>query len=383
MPVKLCHHIKADGILCRSAALHGRHYCFFHLTHRAQRVRIAQHRRRNQPLRLELPPLEDLNSVQLAIMQVMDAIVDGRLERHEAGHLLYGLQTAGNFLRGKERVCFEVSPAAESRCVAYDSLEEDFELEDDEVSPGDDAATAAAAAGPQAATAAPAAADPGGGPVAGKKATESESGKAEASAHILIDRIMAVADDRPADSPPGADTASLEEPPPKKQPRALRPPKAIRQSAEDAAALAKEQQAAGPECGRLDTGEIILCRDCEVKIWKRMAQYWEGTKRPPDWLPTRGTIDCLDCQLKHLKTLGQHLDDKTPWLFDCYFKLNDLGLAPADFDHYFWKMKDSIDKTGQMPEDWQEALRNWTPGCGDAQDVVEVQVDVEEGEASA
>ena len=61
-------------------------------------------------------------------MQVLDAITGDRIERHAAGHLLYGLQQAASNLRGKDHVSFEVAPSAENRCLSYDSFEEDFEL---------------------------------------------------------------------------------------------------------------------------------------------------------------------------------------------------------------------------------------------------------------
>src|SRR5208283_4667980 len=96
MAIKLCHHIKEDGILCKSAALHGRDYCYSHLTFRGRRMRIAQQRARQRPSRLELPPLEDLNAVQVAIMQVLDAITGDRIERHDAALVLYGLQQASS-----------------------------------------------------------------------------------------------------------------------------------------------------------------------------------------------------------------------------------------------------------------------------------------------
>src|SRR5271166_3140117 len=132
MAIKLCHHIKEDGIFCQGAALHDRDYCYAHLTFRGRRMRAAQQQARGKTRRLDLPPLEDLNAVQVAIMQVLDAITGGRIERHDAGHLLYGLQTAASNLRGKDRVSFEVSPSAENRCPSYDSFEEDFELTEDE-----------------------------------------------------------------------------------------------------------------------------------------------------------------------------------------------------------------------------------------------------------
>ena len=49
MAIKLCHHIKEDGICCKSAALHGRDYCFFHLTFRGRRMRSPSNAPRPAP----------------------------------------------------------------------------------------------------------------------------------------------------------------------------------------------------------------------------------------------------------------------------------------------------------------------------------------------
>ena len=45
---------------------------------------------------LELPPLEDANSVQMALMQVIDAILHNRIDNKRAGLVLYALQTASS-----------------------------------------------------------------------------------------------------------------------------------------------------------------------------------------------------------------------------------------------------------------------------------------------
>ncbi|HME32088.1 MAG TPA: hypothetical protein VKG65_04985 [Terriglobales bacterium] len=396
MAIKLCHHIKQDGIWCRSAALQGRDYCYFHLTYRGRRMRVAQHRARQQAWRLELPPLEDLNAVQVGIMQVLDAITEHRIARHDAGHLLYGLQTAASNLRGKEgRVSFEVDPSAENRCVSYDSFEEDFELTDDETTSEEKSDSAAAGppasaevalAGVQAQAGTPVAGNEAGEPVAARKETATESAGEEAPSPIVIDRLMAVADDGPADSPAGPELASGEAPDaPRKLPRGLRPPNAVRQSPEEAAALAKEYQGTAEECGRLDNGEIMPCRKCEVHLWKRLAQYWEGSKHPPDWLPTTGGIDCLDCQLKHLTTLGRHLDEPMPPMFELYIILKrDGGEDPGSFDNYFWTLRDSITRTGEVPEPWAERVRNRAERDRDSEDdAAEAGNGEEETEASA
>jgi hypothetical protein len=172
---------------------------------------------------------------------------------------------------------------------------------------------------------------------------------------------------------------------PRKPPRGLRPPNAQRQSPEEAAALAKEQRGTAEECGRLDNGEIMPCRKCEVHVWKRLAQSLEGSKHPPDWLPLTGTIDCLDCQLKHLTTLGRHLDEKMPLMFDLYMTLQqDGGEDPGEFDDYFRTLAESMATTGKIPDTWGERLRKWREQDGDSDgDAVEEGDGEEETEASA
>ena len=102
------------------------------------------------------------------------------------------------------------------------------------------------------------------------------------------------------------------------------------------------------------------CKKCEVLFYKRLAQFWESRKNGDDWLPFTGTIDCLDCQLKHLKTLGQHLNDTMPFMFDLYTILKrDGGEDPGDFDNYFFTSKACIEQTGKIPEDWQERYRRY------------------------
>jgi len=383
MAIKLCHHIKEDGIFCQGAALHDRDYCYAHLTFRGRRMRAAQQQARGKTWRLDLPPLEDLNAVQVAIMQVLDAITGGRIERHDAGHLLYGLQTAASNLRGKDRVSFEVSPSAENRCPSYDSFEEDFELTDDATTASGSAADAGTpTVGDEAC---PEPSREGGEPVAAKKETATELANTAPLSPIIIEKLMAVAEDYPADSPASSDLVSAEAPEaPRKPPRGLRPPNAQRQSAEEAAAAAKEVAATAEECGRLD-GKVQKCRDCQVQVYKRLAQYWESRSHPPDWLPSTGTMECLGCQLKHLTTLGRHLDEKMPPLFEIYVILrDDGGEDPGEFDDYFCTLTESLAQTGGIPEEWSKRFRAWRERDGDSEgDAAEEGNEEEETEASA
>src|SRR5205823_14269616 len=63
--------------------------------------------RRDAPLNY-LPPLEDANGIQSAIMEVARALLQNKIDRKTAGLLFYALQTASANL--KQRVKFEPSP---------------------------------------------------------------------------------------------------------------------------------------------------------------------------------------------------------------------------------------------------------------------------------
>ncbi len=83
-----CQHVKADGTRCGSPALSDRPYCYAH----AQMLRPAA------PLG-PLPPLEDANGIQCALMQVADAIVRDQIDLKRAALLLYALQIASANLK--------------------------------------------------------------------------------------------------------------------------------------------------------------------------------------------------------------------------------------------------------------------------------------------
>lgn len=83
---KLCRHIRTSGGRCRSAALANESYCYYHLTQR--RLSIT----------LELPPLEDRHSIQVAVSRVLTSLAAGLIDRRDAGMYLYGIQIASSNL---------------------------------------------------------------------------------------------------------------------------------------------------------------------------------------------------------------------------------------------------------------------------------------------
>jgi hypothetical protein len=93
-----CEHLKANGVRCGSPALREYLYCYFHQLWRAQ-AEYQPYRPDPNAFLYKLPLLEDANGVQIAIQQVLDAVVAGRLDLKSAHTLLYGLQTASTNVR--------------------------------------------------------------------------------------------------------------------------------------------------------------------------------------------------------------------------------------------------------------------------------------------
>jgi hypothetical protein len=81
-----CEKVHEDGTVCGCPQMKGYRYCYAH-------ERMLQVR----PRKLALPPLEDANAIQLAIMMVQKALIDDEISEKKAGLLLYSIQiAAGN-----------------------------------------------------------------------------------------------------------------------------------------------------------------------------------------------------------------------------------------------------------------------------------------------
>jgi hypothetical protein len=104
--IRRCQHIKVNGTQCGSPAVRRNSFCYFHGRWREQRILLGNTRPKAIPS-LDLPVLEDANSIQVAIMQVLSLLLTGQVEHKTAGLLLYGLQTASGNLR---RARFEAYP---------------------------------------------------------------------------------------------------------------------------------------------------------------------------------------------------------------------------------------------------------------------------------
>lgn len=107
-----CQHLKINGTQCGSPALRRNHFCYFHKNRHETRIVLNANRARRARAILDLPVLEDANSVQVSLMQVMRLILGGQLDSKTAGLLLYALQTASSNL---SRINFE--PTVKTRVV--------------------------------------------------------------------------------------------------------------------------------------------------------------------------------------------------------------------------------------------------------------------------
>ena len=100
-----CQHIKANGVRCASPAMRELPFCFFH------------EKFYNPPYDDSFPPLEDANSVQCAILQVLNLLKTKSITPLEARVMLYGLKAASINSR---RTTFE--PIMQAQVTEYPSF---------------------------------------------------------------------------------------------------------------------------------------------------------------------------------------------------------------------------------------------------------------------
>src|SRR5438876_4299447 len=96
--VPRCQHIKTNGTQCGSPALRNGEYCYFHRRWRMTTVHLS-HSAHHVISEFVLPVLEDADSIQLTLGQIMRMIVCRQVDTKSAGLLLYALQIASANLR--------------------------------------------------------------------------------------------------------------------------------------------------------------------------------------------------------------------------------------------------------------------------------------------
>ena len=96
-----CRHIKISGTQCGSPALRNKIFCFYHHKNRPLPVECYSDIEYATD-EIDLPFFEDAHSIQAVIRQVVQMVLQKRLERKTASLLLYALQIASSNLKRME-----------------------------------------------------------------------------------------------------------------------------------------------------------------------------------------------------------------------------------------------------------------------------------------
>ena len=91
-PYKICQHIKDDGVRCGGSALRGQPFCRFH-------VRLTEPGAAPGEDGYALPLLETAQSVQIALQQMMSALLSGKLSERKAAVMLSGIKAAAALIK--------------------------------------------------------------------------------------------------------------------------------------------------------------------------------------------------------------------------------------------------------------------------------------------
>jgi hypothetical protein len=96
LTIRRCQHIKVNGTQCGSPALRDQNHCYFHTQWRST---SDLHRSCIQPSTFTLPTLEDANSIQVGLAEVMRLVVIKFIDFRTAALLLNALRTAASNVR--------------------------------------------------------------------------------------------------------------------------------------------------------------------------------------------------------------------------------------------------------------------------------------------
>ncbi|MGD0470122.1 MAG: hypothetical protein ABSA54_17220 [Terriglobales bacterium] len=97
--IRRCRHVKTNGTQCGSPALKGKELCYYHEQNRPVPAELYLDGERYCDGSIMLPPFEDAYSIQTVLRQVVQLMLTRRIERKDAGLLLYALQIAASNLK--------------------------------------------------------------------------------------------------------------------------------------------------------------------------------------------------------------------------------------------------------------------------------------------
>jgi hypothetical protein len=94
MPYELCRHVKTNGKRCESPALTGEFWCFFHNRLLTRHRNLHAIKSETPTVNIQIPALEDRESIQVALSLIVDAIATGVLAEKRAAILLRAIGIA-------------------------------------------------------------------------------------------------------------------------------------------------------------------------------------------------------------------------------------------------------------------------------------------------
>ena len=99
MEIRRCRHVKTNGTQCGSPALKAKELCYYHEQNHPREVELYLDGERYSEGSIVLPVFEDAHSIQTVIRQVVQLMLSRRIDRKDAGVLLYALQIASGNLK--------------------------------------------------------------------------------------------------------------------------------------------------------------------------------------------------------------------------------------------------------------------------------------------
>ena len=103
--IRRCQHIKVNGTQCGSPARRDEPCCHFHLRWRTIATNV--HLNPGEQETIILPTLEDANSIQVGLAEMLRLLASNRIDHKAAALMLYALQTAASNVK---HTSFEPEP---------------------------------------------------------------------------------------------------------------------------------------------------------------------------------------------------------------------------------------------------------------------------------
>jgi hypothetical protein len=100
--IRRCRHIRTNGTQCGSPALKKKRFCYYHEQNQPRAVMLYIDGERYPDAEFMLPVFEDAHSIQTALRQVVQLMFERRIDRKDAGLMLYALQIASGNLKRME-----------------------------------------------------------------------------------------------------------------------------------------------------------------------------------------------------------------------------------------------------------------------------------------